>query len=251
MKTYDWRRAINKSNLPPTTKHLLQTISDHLNPETKGGGCFPSQKKLAEETGFVERTIIRHLKIAAGKDGEGWIRIVRHGRRNYYYPQIPGAEIGDTRSPISPEKVTEDHLLKVTEDHLLAEIGDTRSPISPEKVTEDHPNKSLILNKSTNTISDENSDSDVIKIKLPTKEGIEFPISETKVKEWEETYPNVHVPGTLLEIRQWLRDNPKHRWPAEEMLSHVNGWMARVQNPPPSPNGYKGNGKQGGYYAQR
>jgi hypothetical protein len=260
MKSYTWRNAINKSDLPPTTKHLLQTISDHLNPKVKGGGCFPSQKKLAQETGFSERTVIRHLKIAAGKDGEGWIRIVKHGRRNYYYPQIPGAEIGDRVSPISPEKVTEDHLLKVTECHLLVEIGDRVSPISPEKVTEDHPNNQLIINKPINTTSDENSDSDVIKIKLPTKERIEFPIFESKLREWEDTYPKVEVDGTLKVIRQWLRDNPEERWPAKKVLSHVNAWLQRNQQTyemedrvapiPPLPNGYKGNGKQGGYYAQ-
>jgi Helix-turn-helix domain len=108
MKSYTWRNAINKSDLPPTTRHVLQTLSDHLN--TTGRGAFPSQKTLAKEAGLAERTVKRHLSIAAKA---GWIKVKKHGfsdrrsRTNEYFPQIPDMGIvgphieghGDRGSP--------------------------------------------------------------------------------------------------------------------------------------------------------
>jgi hypothetical protein len=79
--------------------------------------CFPSIRLLCVETGFSNRTVIDHLKIA---EAAGWIRIELAGRggqgwkRNLYTALIPqGSELpsprlegkgGEAGSPPSRER---------------------------------------------------------------------------------------------------------------------------------------------------
>lgn len=90
MKSYTWRAAILKSGLPPTTRHVLLTLSCHIN--DAGESAYPSVELLATETGLSKRAIITHLAIAKQT---GWIFITKHGfagkkwKRNEYYPRLP------------------------------------------------------------------------------------------------------------------------------------------------------------------
>ncbi len=71
---FDWRKAILKSDLPPTTRHVLLTLACHMNP--MGESCFPSIKLLCEETGLSNRAVITHLQNATEI---GWITVGKHG----------------------------------------------------------------------------------------------------------------------------------------------------------------------------
>lgn len=53
-----------------------------------------------------------------------------------------------------------------------------------------------------------------------------------KITEWEDAFPDVDVKGTLLGIRQWLRDNPRKRKTARGMQRFVSAWMMREQDKP-------------------
>ncbi|WP_241023364.1 helix-turn-helix domain-containing protein [Paraburkholderia sp. Ac-20340] len=95
MKPWTWRHAIIKSGLSPTTRHVLLTLSCHLN--DLGEDCFPSTAMLAEETGLSERSVCTHLTTAASL---GWFVVRKHGfakqrwARHEYLPRIPeGFEI--------------------------------------------------------------------------------------------------------------------------------------------------------------
>lgn len=95
MKPWTWRHAIIKSGLSPTTRHVLLTLSCHLN--DLGEDCFPSTAMLAEETGLSERSVCTHLATAAAL---GWFVVRKHGfakqrwARHEYLPRIPdGFEI--------------------------------------------------------------------------------------------------------------------------------------------------------------
>lgn len=97
MKPWTWRHAIIKSSLPPTTRHVLLTLSCHLN--DLGEDCFPSTAMLADETGLSERSVCTHLALAAE---HGWFVVRRHGygkqkwARHEYFPRIPeGFEVPD------------------------------------------------------------------------------------------------------------------------------------------------------------
>ena len=79
-KTLQWRLAIQRSDLPPTTRHVLMNLSIHM--DNNGASCFPSTQTQARETGLAERTVITHIDKAVsagflakgvkGRSGKGW-----------------------------------------------------------------------------------------------------------------------------------------------------------------------------------
>lgn len=91
MKPYTWRSAILKSNLKPTTRHVLLTLSCYIN--DVGQSAYPSIKVLASNTGLTERAVGNNLRSARDI---GWLRVGKHGfsgqrwANNEYFPQIPG-----------------------------------------------------------------------------------------------------------------------------------------------------------------
>jgi Helix-turn-helix domain len=119
---WSWRHAILCSKLEPTTRHLLLTLSCHMN--DVGESCFPSIRLLSDETGLHTETICIHLRKAADagfieianaeKDGQKW-------RRNSYsakWPEVygPSGHLGKNGAKVSglngegvridPEKVS-------------------------------------------------------------------------------------------------------------------------------------------------
>jgi hypothetical protein len=72
---------------------------------------------------------------------------------------------------------------------------------------------------------------DQVQIEIPTNcTGTLMPITKSKVSEWEISYPQVDVPATLLEIRQWCIDNPTRRKTASGMYSFISRWLSKEQN---------------------
>lgn len=68
VKIWSWREGITKSQLPPTTRHVLLTLSIYMN--EKGEGCYPSVETLAEDTGLHCASIYRAIKDATKR---GWL----------------------------------------------------------------------------------------------------------------------------------------------------------------------------------
>jgi len=87
-----WRRALINSTLAATTRHVLLTLSLHMN--ELGRSCYPSVMTLARETGLSRQSVMTHLGRAADT---GWITIIRHGypgriwKRNEYTAVLPHA----------------------------------------------------------------------------------------------------------------------------------------------------------------
>ena len=73
-KSWTWRHAIAKSELPATTKHVLLTISIHM--DETGGGAYPTIDLLAQETSLSRRVVILHIRNAINA---GWLRSKVHG----------------------------------------------------------------------------------------------------------------------------------------------------------------------------
>lgn len=92
-RLFTWRTAITESDLSSTTKWVLVALSLYMN--EKGESCFPSTKRLAQDTGFTERTVCTHLMLACD---QGWLYIRNHGygdqrwRRHEYVPSTPDRE---------------------------------------------------------------------------------------------------------------------------------------------------------------
>jgi hypothetical protein len=58
-KLLSWRLAIQKTDLPATTRLVLLNLSIYMNGE--GESCFPSTRRQAADTGLSERAVITHL----------------------------------------------------------------------------------------------------------------------------------------------------------------------------------------------
>ena len=79
---WGWRQAIQKADIPSTTKLVLFNLSCWMNEQ--GQGCYPSTARQAQETGLSERAVCEHLEKAVaagflikrlhGYSGKGWAR---------------------------------------------------------------------------------------------------------------------------------------------------------------------------------
>lgn len=92
---FSWRQAILKSGLRATTKHVLLTLSCHMN--DAGESCYPSIDLLCQETSLSKRAVITHLQLALNA---GWIGVRVHGfsgrswARNEYHIKWPDSADG-------------------------------------------------------------------------------------------------------------------------------------------------------------
>lgn len=75
-RSWSWRHAVLKSDLPPTTRHVLLTISCFMN--DVGGGCYPTQEQLAQASGLTDRAVRKHIDAAVEA---GWLVKREHGFR--------------------------------------------------------------------------------------------------------------------------------------------------------------------------
>ncbi len=55
-------------------------------------------------------------------------------------------------------------------------------------------------------------------------------LTQEKLSEWEETFPDMDVEGVCRQARQWLCDNPPKRKTARGMTRFLGGWLDRAQN---------------------
>jgi DNA-binding transcriptional regulator YhcF (GntR family) len=97
---FTWRSAVCESNLKATTRHLLLTLSLHMN--ERGGSCFPSVETLASETGLGRATVFRQLQVA---EDTGWLIIRRsQGRVSNRYEAALPPEFEPSRKTTVPER---------------------------------------------------------------------------------------------------------------------------------------------------
>lgn len=153
---FSWREAIQKSNLAPTTRHILLNLSTYMN--DKGGCCFPSIELQAADTGLSKKAVIQHLQKAVDS---GFLFKSQHGyagqqwKRNEYRAIFPSevtlygradahaddkAEGGYRSSPPSQEG-------GYPEGEKVVTHGNTNSPEnSPEiKINKKKPRKLVSL----------------------------------------------------------------------------------------------------------
>lgn len=78
---FDWRKAVLASELPAPCRHVLLTLSMHM--DESGGSCWPSTETLARESGLHRATVIRHL--ATAEDGGWFTRVASRGRTSNAY----------------------------------------------------------------------------------------------------------------------------------------------------------------------
>ena len=119
---WTWRHAICKSDLPPTTRHVLHALSCWMN--EVGGSCYPTTKELATATGLSERAVCEHLEKA---EGWGWLKRRRHGfkgrgyRRHEYEAAFPGSGRGPESEPDEVDSEGENADGALTQDQQVSD----------------------------------------------------------------------------------------------------------------------------------
>jgi hypothetical protein len=58
----------------------------------------------------------------------------------------------------------------------------------------------------------------------------EWPLLESKVQEYFESFPNLDVLAECRKALQWIRDNPTNRKTGKGMTRFLNNWLNNAQN---------------------
>ena len=133
-RAWTWRHAITQSNLAPTTRLVLLTISCFMN--DTGDGCYPTTKQLSEATGLSERAVCTHIDIARQA---GWLAVSVHGFKgqkwkNHQYqaawPEDEGTE-PDDRKALNEVQSTSPVTYPIT--NSMSERGSDPCPQSRKK----------------------------------------------------------------------------------------------------------------------
>lgn len=82
-RAWSWRHAVTKSDLPPTTRHVLLTLSVFM--DETGRGCYPSIDDLVAASGLSKRAVLTHLEKACAA---GWVTRRQHGYRGQKWRRL-------------------------------------------------------------------------------------------------------------------------------------------------------------------
>lgn len=82
IEVWSWRRAVQKSGLKSTTKHVLLNLAVYMN--DAGEGCYPSVREQADDASLSPKTVCEHIEFAVtagflekavvGYSGQGWAK---------------------------------------------------------------------------------------------------------------------------------------------------------------------------------
>jgi DNA-binding MarR family transcriptional regulator len=86
-----WQRSILNSDLLPTTRHVLLTLSIYMDPS--GTNAWPSIRRLGKDMGRSKGTVSKHILIA---ESRGFLKVHRNSRgeckgwrKNKYSARFP------------------------------------------------------------------------------------------------------------------------------------------------------------------
>lgn len=211
-----WRQAILKSDLPPTTRHVLLTLGCHMN--DAGESCYPSIALLVEETGLSNRTVITHLDLA---EERGWISREKHGykgqrwARNEYRIEWP---------EIDNEVVKEVHHLydqgSEPNDNKAVKEVHTNSPVNSPVLVTNVTNPPRVARKS--------EPPEKPKIEFDAEQGIFVNISDETMDGWECAYPKLDIDAELTRAEAWYAANPRKRKKNHQRF--LVNWLARAHD---------------------
>lgn len=148
-RSWSWRHAVLKSDLPPTTRHVLLTISCFMN--DVGGGCYPTQEQLAEASGLTDRAVRKHIDAAVEA---GWLVKREHGfrgqkwRNHEYEAAWPAQHIGDENQHVDEAEEPRSAPSKQAEEPRSAKVRNHVPTILP-----DHSSKPSLRSEACERVS--------------------------------------------------------------------------------------------------
>ncbi|MGH0004549.1 helix-turn-helix domain-containing protein [Pseudovibrio ascidiaceicola] len=152
-KAWNWRQAFCQSELPATTKHVLQTLSMFMN--TMGESCYPSIEDLVEYSGLSKRAVLNHIETARAA---GWIKVSQHGFRGQRWKRHEYVARWPERDLIAPS--LSERMVKTAEfeeeggapdapahsKKVVQEVHEGGAPDAPKAVHDVHQDKNSPFN---------------------------------------------------------------------------------------------------------
>lgn len=179
-----WRGAILKSkNLLPTTRHILLTLSCHMN--DAGESCYPTIKTLCKETGLSNRSVITHIQLAHEL---GWIEKEKHGFSGQKWANHQYKISWNFVSTLSEEEVNDIFGEVVNVVHNLTRKVVNEVHNVTEKMHEGSEPSSLEVVKEVHTNSSYNSSINIIEEKNKKEGSSRFPenvIPKERRSDWQ------------------------------------------------------------------
>ena len=160
-------------------------------------------KKLLDTVGIPNDTQ-RDTQVRLGKD-----RIGKSSLNNNNI--LPGAETAS--GPNNGEALQSN-----------THVTDSNTEIEIEKEKRDRENN-ILPRAETASIPDED-----VFITLTLNDKSEYPVSYSKVEEYQELYPAVDVQQQLRNMKGWLNSNPTKRKTKSGINRFINSWLAREQD---------------------
>lgn len=183
---FTWRSAVCESALKATTRHVLLTLSLHMN--ERGGSCFPSVDTLASETGLNRATVIRQLQVA---EANGWLVVSKSKGRtsNRYVAAIPPIEQPSRKTTVAENDgrtARPSHTATVAEDAANRRFDERQPSFSVRPtVAQGDPSSSVVLQGGLQGVHQERPSVDPKPRLTPCKPAAEA----AKFEEFWLTYP--------------------------------------------------------------
>jgi hypothetical protein len=89
-------------------------------------------------------------------------------------------------------------------------------------------NKTLFLGETLNT--EKTEEPERVRMLFPCLDGESFSLTESKAREYEETYLAIDVAAELRRALQWCRDNPRNIKTVSGMPRFLGNWLGKEQN---------------------
>lgn len=105
----------------------------------------------------------------------------------------------------------------------------TCSEVSPTP-SEPAPTREQLPGASQEEKPEEQLDPTFLEFPVVGTKGEPWRLTESKVAEYETTYPDLDVRGELRKARQWVIDNRKKRKTADGMPRCLGSWLSKAQN---------------------
>lgn len=110
------------------------------------------------------------------------------------------------------------------------EIRGDKNITYSELLSTNVPNNSSYVSSELSFDSVQASTPDPIFITILTNSNTEFPIRESSISLWEDTFKAVNVREELKKMKSWSVSNPKLRKTERGMMRFVNNWLSGEQD---------------------
>ena len=198
----------SRTDLGSTEKILLAIITNRIG---KNGLCWPSVRTLARDAGIDKSTVLRAV---ATLQKTGDLIVDNHGQGRSQAYRLLSSTVREMRTVNATPTVRK----------ARTGVRKTRTELSAKCV---HIRTSKRTNK--RTIEKKPITNDPVVLEFPTVDGTYWQLLESKLREYQQTFPDIDAAQECRKARQWCVDNPSRQKTARGILKFLSGWLNRAE----------------------